>query len=34
MNREGVDPDNLDYFLNICQQYDTIEIEGVMSHLY
>lgn len=34
MNREGVDADTLTNFLEICQQYKTIEIEGVMSHLY
>lgn len=34
MNREGVDLDSLDLFLNTCQQYKTIEVEGIMSHLY
>lgn len=34
MNREGVDLDNLHSFLEVCQQYKTIEVEGVMSHLY
>ncbi len=34
MNREWVDQDMLDSFLTICQQYKTIEVEWVMSHLY
>ncbi len=34
MNREWVDLDSLDSFLKICQQYKTIQVEGVMSHLY
>lgn len=34
MNREGVDPDELVLFLETCQKYKTIEVTGVMSHLY
>jgi len=34
MNREWVDPDSLEAFLNVCKQYSTLKVEGVMSHLY
>lgn len=34
MNREWVDQDSLDSFMNVCQQYKTVEVEWVMSHLY
>ena len=34
MNREGIDEDQLDNFLEILKQYPTIQVEGVMSHLH
>lgn len=34
MNREWIDEDNLDSFLNTLKQYQNIEIEWVMSHLH
>jgi alanine racemase len=34
MNREGVDEDQLDNFLEVLKQYPTIQVEGVMSHLH
>ncbi|MCF7835417.1 alanine racemase [Candidatus Gracilibacteria bacterium] len=34
MNREGIDEDNLDKFIEVLKQYPNIELEGVMSHLH
>ena len=34
MNREGIDQQDLPYFLEVLKDYEHVEVEGVLSHLH